>query len=53
MSHKSDLSFLDKREILEIMFPIVHSSGILKLPPEEAKNIASHFIEVEKGIKNT
>lgn len=52
MSHETDLSFLDRPEILQIIFPVVYSpfyfpAASAKLPP----SAATHFIEVEEGIK--
>jgi len=52
MSHESELSFLDRPEILEIIFPVVYSP--LYFPWVSAKslpNAATHFIEVEEGIR--
>ena len=52
MSYGMDLSFLDKPEILEIIFPVVYSPfyphDYLKLSPS---NAPSYSIEVEKDIK--
>jgi uncharacterized protein len=51
MSQPDDLSFLDKPEILEIIFPIAYSHFDMESPRTESLSAATHFIEVEKGIK--
>jgi len=53
MSHEIALSFLDRQEILEIIFPIVYSplyslTGLFATPPPST---AIHFIEVEREIR--
>ncbi len=52
MSHQSDLSFLDRPEILEIIFPVVYSHFYFPSAlGNSLPNAATHFIEVEEGIK--
>ena len=52
MSQRMDLSFLDRPEILEIIFPVVYSPFIL---PDylqfSAADVPLYSIEVEEGIK--
>ncbi len=51
MSGKNELSFLDKLEILEIIFPVAYTTDYANhFQPEVARSI-SHYIEVEKGIR--
>ena len=52
MTHETDISFLDKPEILEVTFPLVYSpfffsEGTKDLLPESV----SRFIEVDDGIE--
>ena len=52
MSHESDFSFLDRPEILEVIFPVVYSP--FYFPSAIAGSLsgaATHFIEVEEGIR--
>ena len=52
MSHESDLSFLDRPEILEIVFPVVYSSfPFLAASTDSLHNAATHFIEVEEETR--
>ena len=52
MSHQSDLSFLDRPEILEVIFPVVYSGFYFPSAlGNSLPNAATHFIEVEEGIK--
>lgn len=52
MSHDSDLSFLDRPEILEVIFPVVYSPFYFPAVVENSlPNAITHFIEVEEGIK--
>jgi alpha-beta hydrolase superfamily lysophospholipase len=51
MSRRDDLLPLDKPEILEIIFPIAYSHIDIEPLQPESSNVATHFIEVEKGIK--
>jgi alpha-beta hydrolase superfamily lysophospholipase len=51
MFHSDELSVLDKPEILEIIFPIAYSRFDLESPRIESLTAATHFIEVEEGIK--
>jgi len=52
MSYQIDLSFLDRPEILEVIFPLVYSpfysSNYLQF---SSADVPSYFIEVEEGIK--
>ena len=52
MSHEMDISFLDRREILETIFPVVYSPF---LPSDYFQSHASsghtYYIKVEKDIK--
>ena len=52
MSHKSDLSVLDRQDILEIIFPLAYSPFCFS--PMEGNRVThdyTQFIEVESGIK--
>ncbi|MFC2031804.1 alpha/beta hydrolase [Chloroflexota bacterium] len=53
MSHGTNLSFLDHPEILEIVFPIVHSPlfSLMTASSQPTPDAATRFIEVEKGIR--
>lgn len=52
MSHQSDLSFLDRPDILEIIFPVVYSSFYFPSPSGNLPaSTVTHFIEVEEGIR--
>jgi len=52
MSHETDLSFLDRPEILEIVFPVAYSPFYLPMGSGASlPNAAAHFIEVEEGIR--
>jgi len=52
MSYESDLSFLDRPEILEVIFPVVYSPFDFPVAPGNSlANAATCFIEVEEGIK--
>ena len=52
MSHEIDISFLDRPEILEVVFPVVYSPFYFPAAPGESLSGAiTHFIEVEKGIR--
>ncbi len=52
MSYRVDLSFLDRPEILEVVFPVVYSPFYL---PDylqfSSSDVPSYSIEVEEGIK--
>ena len=52
MAYRTDLSFLDQPEILEVIFPAVYSPFY---PPNylqsSSPNVPSYSIEVEEGIK--
>ncbi len=52
MSYRMDLSFLDRPEVLQVIFPVVYSSfrwtGYLRFSPTD---VPSYVIEVEDGIK--
>ena len=52
MHQENDLSFLDRPEILDVIFPVVYSPFYFS--PSEGNSIpnaTTHFIEVERGIK--
>ncbi|MCD6568157.1 MAG: alpha/beta hydrolase [Dehalococcoidia bacterium] len=52
MPCENDLSFWDKPEILEVIFPLVYSPFSFAASPAGAlRNACNHFIEVERGIK--
>jgi alpha-beta hydrolase superfamily lysophospholipase len=52
MSHEDDVSFLDKTEILQIIFPVVYSPFYFQMAGRSSlPDTAIRFIEVEKGIK--
>jgi hypothetical protein len=52
MSHESDLSFLDRPEILGVVFPVVYSPFYFQETSIDSfPNAATHFIEVETGIR--
>ena len=52
MSHESDISFLDKPEILEVIFPLAYSHFYFSSPSTNSlSGAAIHFIEVEEGIR--
>jgi pimeloyl-ACP methyl ester carboxylesterase len=51
MSHESDLSFLNKREILEVIFPVAYEPFYREDLRPDPLNIITHYIEVEAGIK--
>jgi len=52
MSHRMDLSFLDRPEILEVVFPLVYSSFYsLNYPQFSSTDVPTYSIEVEEGIK--
>ena len=52
MSHEMDLSFLDRSEILEVIFPAVYSPFLpyddVQAHPSDAR---TYSIEVERDIK--
>lgn len=47
MSHEADLSFLDRPEILEVIFPVVYSSFPFFKPPSD---MPGYPIKVEEGV---
>jgi len=52
MSHKSDLSFLDRPDILEIIFPLAYSPFYLSsIGGNRVTHDFTQFIEVESGTK--
>ncbi len=52
MSYQVDLSFLDRPEILEVIFPVVYSPFYrLNYPQFSPAEVPSYSIEVEEGIK--
>ena len=53
MSHETDISFLDRPEILEILFPIAYSPFYFQMASGDSlrNNTATYFIEVEAGVK--
>lgn len=52
MSHASDLTFLDRPEILEIIFPVVYSPFYLPgYFQASSADVSGYPIEVEEGIK--
>ncbi len=52
MSYQVDLSFLDRPEILEVIFPVVYSPFyLLNYPQFSLADVPSYSIEVEEGIK--
>ena len=51
MSQRIDLSFLDRPEILEVIFPVVYSSFFPSYFESTPPDIPSYYIEVEEGIK--
>ncbi len=52
MSHEMDFSFLDKPEILEVVFPVVYSPFHFQADYKDSiPGAGTHFIEVEQGIK--
>jgi uncharacterized protein len=51
MSYESDLSFLNKHEILEVIFPIVYERFFQDNLQPDPLNTITHFIEVDEGIK--
>lgn len=52
MSHQSDLSFLDRPEILEVIFPVVYSPFYFPaVSGNSLPNATTYFIEVEEGVK--
>ena len=52
MSHKSDLSFLDRQDILEIIFPLAYSPFYFSpMGGNRVTHDFTRFIEVESGIK--
>ncbi|MEE9203129.1 MAG: alpha/beta hydrolase [Dehalococcoidia bacterium] len=52
MSHETDISFLDRPEILEIVFPVVYSSFYPPAPSgSPLAGAATHFVEVEDGVR--
>ena len=52
MSHESELSFLDRPEILEVVFPLVYSPFHLPLAATNSPSSSTtHFIEVEEGVR--
>lgn len=52
MSHEDDISFLDKPEILQIIFPVVYSPFYFQMAGgHSSPDTTMRFIEVEEGIK--
>ena len=51
MNSDSILYFMDKQEILEIIFPVAYAQYHFNSPPPETEGMPFHFIEVESGIK--
>ena len=52
MSHEIALSFLDRPEILEIIFPVVYSPFYFSsVSANSLSSATTHFIEVEEGIR--
>ena len=52
MSRQMDLSFLDRPEVLQIIFPVAYSPFFLVgYPPSSAINAPTYPIEVERGIR--
>jgi uncharacterized protein len=51
MSKPDDFSFLNKPQILEIIFPVVYSPFDFESNQSDPLSAVTHFIEVEKGIK--
>jgi hypothetical protein len=52
MSHESDISFLDKPEILQIVFPIVYSPFYFQVAVGNSlPDTTLRFIKVEEGVK--
>ena len=50
MSHEHDYSFMDRPEILEVLFPVAYSPLYFRVPSYPLPGI-TRFIEVETGIK--
>lgn len=52
MSHEMDISFLDKREILEVIFPVAYSPFLFGPPSRGCiPGANTYFVEVENGVK--
>jgi alpha-beta hydrolase superfamily lysophospholipase len=51
MTETKDFSFLNKLQILEIIFPVVYSPFDFESSRSDSLSAVTHFIEVEKGIK--
>lgn len=52
MSHESDISFLDRPEILEVVFPVAYSPFYFPAPSENrSDNATLHLVEVEEGVR--
>jgi alpha-beta hydrolase superfamily lysophospholipase len=51
MLPESDLSFLNKREILEVIFPVAYESFFRSKFQPDPLNSITHYIEVEGGCK--
>ena len=53
MSRETDLSFLERQEILEVIFPVAYSPlySVTSLFAPSPSDIATRFIEVEKGVR--
>ncbi|MFC1977585.1 alpha/beta hydrolase [Chloroflexota bacterium] len=52
MSYQADLSFLDRPEILQVIFPVVYSPFyLLNYPQFSPTDVPTYSIEVEEGIK--
>jgi alpha-beta hydrolase superfamily lysophospholipase len=52
MSRQMDLSFLDRPEVLQIIFPVAYSPFFLVgYPPSSAINAPTYPVEVERGVR--
>ncbi len=53
MSHEIDLSFLDRPEILEVVFPLAYSPlySVTDFLTPTLSDTATRFIEVEHGVR--
>ena len=52
MSYRTDLSFLDRPEILEVVFPLIYSPFYLSDNPQSPPpDVPTYSIEIEDGIK--
>ncbi len=52
MSRQMDLSFLDRPEVLQTIFPVAYSPFLLvNYPPSSAINAPTYPVEVERGVR--